>query len=229
MTPRILAFDTSSTRESVALLEGETLRAELRSDLPETHSALLLKSVEFLLERVGWTLRDVTLIAVGIGPGSFTGVRIGVATAMGLAQSLGIPLAGVSGLDALARQVALLDTDERIGVMIDAHRNQVYFAEYEISCGKARPTGKPELVDIAALESRLADISCLTGDLKREQWEWLEKSFKRKTRRIPADPFLAEGIGRLAMARKKTWRSGDFPTLEPLYIRPPDALKNKKN
>jgi len=225
-THKILAFDTSSERGSVALLEGVTLRAELRSNTSAGHSALLLEAVNFLLGRTGWKLKDLTLIASCAGPGSFTGIRIGAATGLGLAQSLGIPFAGVSGLDVLARRAAYLDG--RIGVLLDARRSQFYFAEYESKNGRLRRIVKPALINAAEVEHYLLDASWITGDLNEDQVQAIVKSFPCLARWVPVDLFLAEGIGRLGLERKRTWRSGDFLTAEPLYIRPPDAVKNKK-
>ena len=226
---KILAFDTASERGSVALLEGKTLRAELRSNTTAAHSELLLEAVDFLLGRTGWKLKDLTLSAVGIGPGSFTGIRIGVATGVGLAQSLGIPLVGVSGLDVLAfRAAAQPAVIGRIGVLLDARRSQFYFAEYESEKGRLRRLGKPVLVDAADdMGNYLADIDWITGDLDEEQAQATVKSFPCRARWIPVDLFLAGDVGRLAIERKRTWRSGDFIAMEPLYIRPPDAVKNK--
>jgi len=223
---KILAFDTSSERGSVALLEGGVLRAELRSNTTAGHSALLLEAVDFLLNRTGWTLENLTLIASGIGPGSFTGIRIGVATGIGLAQSLGIPFAGVSGLDVLARRLIYLNGC--IGVLLDARRGQFYFAKYESENGRLRRLGKPSLIDAADVKKHLAGAAWITGDLGEDRARELEKFFPRRARWVPVDLFLAEGIGRLGFERKRTWRSGDFLSAEPLYIRPPDAVKNRR-
>jgi len=223
---KVLAFDTSSERGSVALLEGAILRAELRSNTSAEHSALLLESVDFLLKRAGWNLKDLTLIASGVGPGSFTGIRIGVATGLGLAQSLGIPFVGVSGLDALARRAAFVEG--RIGVLLDARRSQFYFGKYESGKGRLRRLDKPALIDAADSKSHFMDIDWMTGDLDEDQSRAAGKFFPRRARWIPTDLFLSETIGRLGLERKRAWRSGDFLTAEPLYIRPPDAIKNKR-
>lgn len=150
---KILSLDTSTPKGSVALLEGRKLAAELRLLSVETHSARLLGSIEFLLKMTGWNLRDLGLIVAGIGPGSFTGIRIGVATALGLAQTGAIPFAGVSGLDALAHQ--LPGIDGRIDVVMDAQRSQVYYAEYRSYHGKVAKVGKSLLLNPAELKPRL--------------------------------------------------------------------------
>ena len=224
--PKILAFDTSSPRGSVALLEAADLRAELRLHSLQTHSALLLNSIDFLLGRVGWTLPDLNLVAAGIGPGSFTGIRIGIATALGFAQSLSIPFAGISGLDALVHQFSYPDV--RIGAVLDAHRSQVYYGEYESRKGRIRSIQKSRLELVSDLERHLADRHLyIVGDLKAVGLDEPRREPKGWPRPISADLFLAAGIGRLAFTRKRAWRSGGAIIAEPMYIRPPDALKNK--
>lgn len=223
---KILAFDTSSARGSIALLEGLELRAELRLNSLQTHSALLLSSIDFLLGRSGWTLPDIDLIATGIGPGSFTGIRIGVATGLGLAQSLQIPYAGISGLDALVHQYAY--PDGPVGAVLDAHRAQVYYGEYASKGGRIRQAKKPNLMPVSDLERRLTDRHLyIVGDLKACGLEQPVRASRGWPRPVTVDLFLAASIGRLALARKRAWRSGEFLMAEPLYIRPPDALKNK--
>jgi tRNA threonylcarbamoyladenosine biosynthesis protein TsaB len=226
IVPKILAFDTSSPRGSVALLEGAELRAELRLHSLQTHSALLLSSIDFLLGRAGWSLPDLNAVAVGIGPGSFTGIRIGIATALGFAQSLAIPFAGISGLDALAHQYAFLDGP--VAAVLDAHRSQVYYAEYSRKNGRTRQTGKSMLVPVSDLEPLLADRHLyIVGDVEACRLNESKSASAKWPHPIHADLFLAATIGRLAFLRRKIWRSGDKILAEPMYIRPPDAIKNK--
>jgi tRNA threonylcarbamoyladenosine biosynthesis protein TsaB len=228
VNPRVLAFDTSTARGSVALLEGKDLRAEIKVHSLQTHSTHLLNSIDFLLGRLGWTLRDLDLIAVGNGPGSFTGIRIGIATALGFARSLSIPFAEISGLDALAHQVSYLDG--RIGVVLDAHRSQAFYAEYVGKQGKIRVDQKSRLIDISALEHHLRDRHLyLVGDTGVCRLEKSRAASPHWPRLVLSDLFLAAGIGRLALANKRKWRAGDSIISEPTYSRPPDALKKKKS
>ncbi len=225
--PKILAFDTSTPRGSVAILEGSEVMAEVRLHSSHTHSTLLLSSIDFMLKRLGWRLEDLTLVAAGIGPGSFTGIRIGVATALGIAQSLSIPFAGISGLDALVHQVKFLNG--RVGVLLDARRSQVYYGEYVCSNERVRGTRKSTLVDISDLERLLADRHLyIVGDVNVCRFKKAKRSSQDWPRVVPVDMFLAAGIGRLAASRKSKWISGDDAVSEPMYIRPPDALKNKR-
>ncbi len=225
---KILAFDTSTHRSSVAVLENNEVRAELRLSPSGTHSILLMRSVDFLLRGLGWRMPDLNLIAAGIGPGSFTGIRIGIATALGIAQSLSIPFAGISGLDAVAHQFAALRGN--IGVLLDAHRSQLYYAEYTGNGSGMRPRQKPVLLAVSELERRLANRHLyIAGDVDLCGYKQSARSPELWPRILAADPFLASSIGRLASMRKRTWRSGDYVLAEPLYIRPPDALRNKRN
>jgi tRNA threonylcarbamoyladenosine biosynthesis protein TsaB len=224
---KVLALDTSTARSSVAMLEGREVRAEMRLHTSKTHSTLLLKSIDFLLDRLAWTLGDLNLVAVGMGPGSFTGIRIGVSTALGISQSCSIPFAGVNGLDALAHQVEYVDG--HIGVLLDAHRSQVFYAEYIREGGRIRRSKKYCVIHASELESHFADRHLyIVGDLvgcgiqegaKGASSEW--------PRALSVDLFLASGIGRLALARRRLWRTGDYIVTEPVYIRPPDAIRNK--
>jgi tRNA threonylcarbamoyladenosine biosynthesis protein TsaB len=224
--PRILALDTSTPRGSVALLAGRDMRAEVRLHSVATHSESLLQSIKFLVNSQGWTLPDLDLIAAGIGPGSFTGIRIGVATALGIAQAASIPFAQVSGLDALAQQVSHLTG--RIGAVLDAHRAQAFYAEYMASGGRIRTVRRPALVDNLDLEHHLKDRHLyLVGD--HDVCRRAEKGCTGDhwPRIVPADLFLAAAIGQLACGNRRKWRSGEYVPAEPLYIRPPDALRKK--
>jgi tRNA threonylcarbamoyladenosine biosynthesis protein TsaB len=226
LIPRILAFDTSTARGSVALLEGKDLRAEIRLHSLQTHSEQLLSSIDFLLRRLGWKLEDLNLVAAGVGPGSFTGIRIGIATALGFAHSLKIPFAEISGLDALAHQVSYLSG--RIGVVLDAHRSQAFYAEYMAKDGKVRFEKKSTLIDISDLEHHLKDRHLyLVGDIGLCRLRESNIYSSCWPRLVSADLFLAADIGRIALSRKRTWRSGDYVISEPMYLRPPDAVKKK--
>ena len=224
---RILALDTSTPRGSVALLQGQELASELRLFSLETHSARLLRSIRFLLDGTGWRLTDLNLIAAGIGPGSFTGIRIGIATALGLAQALRIPFAGISGLDALARQARL--PDGRLGVVMDAQRSQVYYAEYEATRGGVRAVIRPRLLYPSDLRTLLGHRRLyLVGEGAVRYFSHLRNPGRDFPKVLETDLFIAASIGRLALAHKRKWCSGRGLKSVPLYIRAPDARKPKR-
>lgn len=223
---KVLAIDTTTTRGSVALLSDREVVAELRLLSVETHSARLLKSIRFIMESAGWDRSELGLIAVGIGPGSFTGIRIGIATALGLSQTLKIPFAGISGLEALAHSCSGICG--QIGVVMDAHREQVYFQEFDADPGRIKRAGNPILMRPEDLKARLEKGRFhLVGDGATRYARLLGVRSRGYPNLLENDLFISGQIGRLASSRKRIWRSGTNLDCDPLYIRPPDARKPK--
>lgn len=132
---KILALESSAVSASVALTEGETLIAQAFQNCGLTHSRTLLPMAESLLQNCGKTLDDVDAFAVAHGPGSFTGVRIGVATVKGLSLGADKPCIGVSTLEAMACGARALDG--RLCCVMDARAGQVYNALFAVSDGQA--------------------------------------------------------------------------------------------
>ncbi|MCD8379820.1 MAG: tRNA (adenosine(37)-N6)-threonylcarbamoyltransferase complex dimerization subunit type 1 TsaB [Lachnospiraceae bacterium] len=133
---RILAIDSSGLVASVALLEDEDLIAEYTIHYKKTHSQTLLPMLEEIKKMTELDLHTIDAIAVAGGPGSFTGLRIGSATAKGLAQGLNKPIIEVPTLEGLAFQ--LYGTDALVCPLMDARRNQVYTGIYEFVCENGR-------------------------------------------------------------------------------------------
>lgn len=126
---RVLAIDTSGLVASVALVEDDVLRAEFTTNDKKTHSQTLLPMLDQLRQMTSLELDSVDAIAIAAGPGSFTGLRIGSATAKGLGLALGKPLVEVPTLEGLAYN--LYGTDKLVCPMMDARRNQIYTGLYE--------------------------------------------------------------------------------------------------
>lgn len=124
----ILAVDTATESCSVAIVEGSVLRAEITSVSRKTHSRRLMEMIQAVLETAGMDLADMDGFVAARGPGSFTGLRIGVATIKGLCEATGKPLVGVSNLDALARQAPTRTSE--VWAWIDARRGEVYCCRY---------------------------------------------------------------------------------------------------
>ena len=125
---KILAISTSSSNLSVALLENDNVIKELNISNQKTHSEKLMPFIQELFESTHLSLDDVNLIACDIGPGSFTGIRIGVATVKALSEVKNIPVVGCSSLEGLAYNVTGSDY---ICSIIDARNNQVYAAIFD--------------------------------------------------------------------------------------------------
>ena len=130
---RILAFETSAKAASVALLEDGKLLAESYQNTGLTHSQTLMVMAQDMLNTLALTPGDVDVVAVAAGPGSFTGVRIGVAAAKGFAWGQEIPCYGVSTLEAMVRslghKVYVADSKESIDEILAHHQNEVLFYE----------------------------------------------------------------------------------------------------
>ena len=124
---KVLAFDTSSKALSVALLEEENRLAELTLTIKKNHSITLMPTIEFLMASIDWKPTDLDRIVVAEGPGSYTGLRIAVATAKTLAQTLKIDLVGVSSLLALVPE----EIEGLALPVMDARRNHVYAGFYQ--------------------------------------------------------------------------------------------------
>ncbi len=123
-----LAFDTSSKTAAVAVLRDETVLCDTVINTGRNHSEVLLPAIDDALRLVGIKMSEIDLLACTLGPGSFTGLRIGVSTLKGLMMATGKPAAGVSSLEALALNVG--PTDKMIGAVLDAGRGQVYLSYY---------------------------------------------------------------------------------------------------
>jgi tRNA threonylcarbamoyladenosine biosynthesis protein TsaB len=124
----ILAIDTTGVTASVAILQDKTVRAEIFFDLGRNHSEILLPSIEHLLRTTGLELGAIDVFACTVGPGSFTGIRIGVSTVKGLSLAVDRPVVGVSALEVLAMNAT--GFQRKICPMIDARREQVYAGLY---------------------------------------------------------------------------------------------------
>ena len=127
---KILALESSAVAASVALCEDETLIAQSFQNSGLTHSQTLLPMAEHLLKGCGLTMADVDLVAVAEGPGSFTGLRIGVAAAKGLAWAAELPCAGCSTLESMAWNLAGFNGE--VCAAMDARRKQVYNARFRV-------------------------------------------------------------------------------------------------
>lgn len=126
----ILAIDTSGAALSVALLQDETIRADVFLNTGVNHSINLLPAIKYVYEQTGLCTEAIDLFVCADGPGSFTGLRIGVATIKGLAMADGKPVVGVSSLDILAANA--IPTSLNICPMLDAQRGQIYTSLYKM-------------------------------------------------------------------------------------------------
>ena len=232
---RILAIDTSTAWCSVALSIGDQapiLRHELVS---AGASQLVLPWVEALLEQANIKLNELDAIAVGIGPGAFTGVRLGVAAVQGLAIACDLPILPVASLDAIAAQLIKTNLFEdakpsNFVIAIDARMDEIYWAKYESPMQKpdlAKRIGdihlsKPEELD-------LIDIQFLAGGALKVYGERLFAKATLPSAALDAQIHLtALGILDCAKVRLKEGRQIHVRELEPLYVRDKVALTTQE-
>lgn len=214
---RVLALDTSTELGSVAcLVEGE-LRAEVSARVRARHGETLLTLVRQVLDHAKLDRRELDLVAVGLGPGSFTGTRVGVATAKGLSLALDVPLMGVVSLRAIARGAP----GRWIAPVVDAHKGEVYAAVYERAEGglEERLTPAHMAPDAAwqMLEALGQPLTLCGSGLTR-----YPDTFARTLDRTFDQPRAAL-IALEAMERFERDGPDDRASLEPLYVRPSDA------
>ena len=161
----ILAFETSAKAASVALTDGGRLLGESYQNTGLTHSQTLMVMAEDVLKQCGKTAANVEAVAVAEGPGSFTGVRIGVAAAKGFAWGKELPCYGVSTLEAMAESLGVYDG--HIVSCMDARRNQVYNAIFLADQGKLTRVTEDRAIALADLKTELEHIDgpiFLVGD-----------------------------------------------------------------
>lgn len=205
---RVCAIDTSTELGSVALLEGGRLVAEIERRVSNAHGETLLGVVGELFAGAGWTPRDVARWAVGIGPGSFTGVRIAVATAKGIALATGAELVGVDAFDAVSDGVTPA-ADEALVALVLAGRElyarvrggePAWLEAPDRLSGLLSPVSAARLV-LAGGGAALVDAAALG----------------KPSRRAGHDVPTARVIGQIAASRAVS----DIDGVEPLYVRAP--------
>lgn len=221
---RILVIDTSGPVCGTAVMDEEKVYSEYTAQNRNTHSASLMPMIEATLKAAGTELRDINAIAAVTGPGSFTGVRIGVATAKGLAHGAGIPCIPVDALEALAASAG--DFDGLVCPIQDARAGQVYGAVFRD--GK-RLTGDAPMKLEAFLEQAetMGARFLFIGDGAPVHGETIRNRLGEKAVFAPAfrSYLRPSAAGWIALNRRE---KTDYLGLQATYLRPPNAQKNKK-
>lgn len=219
--PRLCAVDTSTALGSVALFEGERLVAEDARRVSHAHGESLLPMVDALFEAVGWRPVDVARWCVGIGPGSFTGVRIAVATVKGIVLGTGAELVGVGSLEALAALVP--DRDALVVAAVDAIRGELYVQVG--GAGRAGPVCLPPDRIEAWLDAVLPGASLrvvLVGEAADKIPPFASRAVTVLSTGEHAAPH-ARGVAAVGRTRAPTAPD----VIEPLYVRAPEITMPK--
>lgn len=218
---KVLALDTSTDFISLACLENNTLVSEIHEEAGMKHSQILVSEIDGMLKALNWTIRDIDLIAAGIGPGSFTGLRIGVTTVKGIALVLGTAIAGISTMDAVAMRAP--SGKGLIVPVLDAHKGKVYTCVYEKTCdGKLKRKTEELLCDVGELKTFVKEKAFFFGSgLKKYGDEIKNWKFAELDNTWDWFPRAAD-IGKIAieLKDKATLRP---EALEPMYLYPKEC------
>jgi len=212
-----LAVDTTAEFGSIALADSSGIRDEVLLHEPKGFSGALFGQIETLLARQDLKIADIDLFAGASGPGSFTGVRIGLAAVKGLGEVLAKPVIAVSNLEALASY----GTEDLRATVIDARRGEIFGALYDRS-------GAAIIPEMVIKFPRFLEM------LANEQFEWISTDFEPFQAAIADTPFadypittapraLAPTIARIAMRRFAEGALSDPAAIEANYVRRPDA------
>ena len=225
----ILAFETSAKAASVALLDNGLLLGESYQNTGLTHSQTLMQMAEDLLDSCGKTVADITAVAVAAGPGSFTGVRIGVAAAKGLAWGKELPCYGVSTLEAMAEGLGIYDG--YVVAAMDARRSQVYTATFRFDAGVLTRVCEDRAISLAELGEDIKNLEkpvFLVGDGSIVCYNALKDTVPSLV--MPPEHRMhqrAAGVALAAAKRIEAGLPGDGAALTPNYLRLSQAERER--
>ena len=225
----VLAFETSAKAASVALTENGKLLGESYQNTGLTHSQTLMVMAEDLLKQCGKTVTDITAVAVAEGPGSFTGVRIGVAAAKGFAWGREIPCYGISTLEAMA--VSLGVWEGHICACMDARRNQVYNALFYVNQGTLERAAEDRAIALSDLKTDLEHMDgpiFLVGDGAALTYKTLKDAVPELI--LPPEHRMhqrASGVAILAARKLAAGEVCDANALTPNYLRLSQAERER--
>ncbi len=223
---KILAVDTASLAGSVALAAGETLVAETLLNVRSTHSEKLLQQVDMLLDQAGWALADIDLFAVVVGPGSFTGLRIGLATIKGLAQTFNKPVASVSALEVSA--LGMVSDQYPVCAFLDARKKEVYTQLFSVGPQGPVAASEPRVIAPGLLLKEFSAPVGFVGDGVPVYQELIRAELGANAIIAPP-PNNQRRAGQVAWLAYRGFLVGevcDASGIVPLYIRPSDAELN---
>ena len=226
---KILALETSAKSVSAAVVENGAVLASAYQNIGLTHSVTLMPLIDSMLKNAGLTARDMGLIAVAAGPGSFTGLRIGVSAAKGLAWALELPCCGVSTLEAMAQNGRLFTGT--VVCAMDARRKQVYNALF-LATGtgleRLTPDRAISLEDLGAELKNYENSKIVVGDGAKLCYTYLSEQ-GIACRMAPPDSLYQNAVG-VGLAAERMAAEGRMATaqeLRPVYLRLSQAERER--
>ena len=225
----LLSFETSAKAAGAALFDEDKLIGESYQNTGLTHSQTLMVMAEDLLTQCGKSAADVEAVAVAAGPGSFTGVRIGVAAAKGFAWGKELPCYGVSTLEAMALGLGVYDG--YVCPVMDARRAQVYNALFYVNQGAVNRVTQDRAIALAELAEELANLQkpvYLVGDGSNLCYQTLHETVPNLI--LPPEHRMhqrATGVGLAALKRIAAGEAGNGGELVPNYLRLSQAERER--
>jgi tRNA threonylcarbamoyladenosine biosynthesis protein TsaB len=219
----ILGIETATMTGGLALIDEEKLISEYTLNMKTTHSTRLMPALDWILKDASLDKNQINGIAISIGPGSFTGLRIGLATAKGLAMGLNIPLITVPTLDALAYNISYVPY--QICPIQDARKKEVYSAIFRYENGIITRKSPYQVISPDELISLINEKTIMLGDGLNIYGELFREKlgefaiFANNSQRLPRASVIAE----LGLAKLKAGEIADLASSEPLYIRRADV------
>lgn len=220
---KILAIDTSSPICSVAILENDNLVDEINLDDGRTHSENLMPLIDSVLKRNKLDIKDIEMISCCVGPGSFTGIRIGVSTIKPMAEILNIKIASVTSLEVLARNI---ENAETIVSLIDARNNQVYCGIFDQKYNKKEEYLADDINNVIEVLKKYENI-VLTGSGTILHKELLIKSLI-SPKFCSENNQSAKNCGKIGYKKYVENNLCDSDTIIPIYLRKSQAERLKK-
>ena len=242
---KILSIDTSMAICSVAILENNKIIKEMHNYSEKEHSETLMPIIDELFKSTNLTLDDIGLIACSVGPGSFTGIRIGIATVKAFADAKNIPVVGVNSLEALAYLGIIEKGEGEYVSILDARNDNVYFAIYKMKKGQFSIYKNPESMPISDAITYIDNLKMpiyFLGDinngidLARLEQLYLSRVSIEKANSIDVNKHeyltnikpLAIGVALAGLNRYNNGIYGDSDSLTPMYLRKPQAQRQKE-
>ncbi len=225
---RILGIETATWLGSVALVTESEVIAEYTLNIRRTHSERLMGMIARLLSDTDVALMDLDGIAVSIGPGSFTGLRIGLSTAKGLCFANDLPLTPVPTLEAMASRMCF--TRYPVCPLLDARKQEVYAALYDVSDRTARVALAPSTISIENLLGRISRPTIFSGDGSTIFRDRIREQLGDRAFFVPSDAAHpdAAAVARLGLSAFRKGEHAEFFDLEPIYLRRSEAEIKKQ-
>jgi len=242
--PLILSIETATLAGSVALSHGVEILASLRGDNHTSHSNTLLSDIDSVLNRAGRALSEVDLFAVAAGPGSFTGLRIGIATVKGLAFTLQRACVAIPTLEAVAQSA---NPCERVVAVLPAGRGEVFVQLFDVTNDTVNALDSASHISPSQMLEKYSSIANIrwTGDGAQLYRDGIKETAERNRRLfieapasmdaregwilLPQNPKLAENVATLALRKSRQNETQKPEDIAAIYVRPSDAELNTRS